>query len=105
MKALVNLSIKIASCIIVLCSVQSSCLGQSLTFDKFQLPAHTITKLSLDTLQRQTSMLFKDFDYNKVYHNSLGIFCKGENLLSKNAPVNLRFRLGSLDYVNKLEGK
>jgi len=45
------------------------------------------------------------FDYNKAYQKSLGVFCKGENKLSQGAPVNFRLRLGSLDYVNKLEGK
>lgn len=51
------------------------------------------------------SIMHKKFNYLKVYHDNLGIFCKAENKASKHAPVQLRMRLGSLDYVNKLEGK
>jgi len=36
---------------------------------------------------------------------SLPLFCKIEHKLSKSPNLNIRMRLGSLDYVNKLEGK
>ena len=36
---------------------------------------------------------------------SLPIFCKIEHKLAKSSKVNVMMRLGSLDYVNKLEGK
>lgn len=36
---------------------------------------------------------------------SLPIFCKIEHKLAKSSKVNVMMRLGSLDYVDRLEGK
>lgn len=55
--------------------------------------------------KKSESVMVQKFDYLKAYHDQLGVFCKAENKASRKATVNLRMRLGSLDYVNRLEGK
>jgi hypothetical protein len=42
---------------------------------------------------------------NDLYTRNFGFFCRKELQMEKATAIPLRFRLGSLDYVNKLEGK
>lgn len=57
-----------------------------------QLPA-TFSPLRLNAVEES------------YYPDHLGFFCKKELSIEKATHLPLRFRLGSLDYVNKLEGK
>jgi hypothetical protein len=47
----------------------------------------------------------KDFISNHYFDNQLGFFCKKELQLDKITTVPVRFRLGSLEYVNYMEQK
>jgi len=55
----------------------------------------------LDSLHNQPVRLLPQ-DY---YSNGLSFFCKKELQIEKLTKVPFRVRLGSLDYVNALEGK
>ena len=55
----------------------------------------------IDSLKSIPLRLIPD-DY---YGKTLGFFCKKELQLEKVVKIPFRFRLGSVDYVDRLEGK
>ena len=63
-------------------------------FSLFPQPVSSVTG------KGKTVFLRPDF-----YVECLGVVCRNEWRMDKVMPVQLRFRLGSLEYVNKLENK
>ena len=61
-----------------------------------------IHKLSENPIHNQNSYVFKS-PYN--HRNELGFICKWELDNDKSLKRPIRFRLGSYDYVNRMEGK
>lgn len=61
----------------------------------------------LDLLHYSSNKILPSMTQQRSIYDvqSLPIFCKIEHKLAKTSRINVMMRLGSLDYVNKLEGK
>jgi hypothetical protein len=90
--------------IVLLMGISASIYGQEIEYitDFRILPKLVIHKnlANADSLKINFALKTRTFNVN-----SLPFFCKIEHKMSAKARIPVRFRLGSLDYVNKLEGK
>lgn len=84
----------------------------SISFGQYHLLSNTpLIHKDSDSLNLRTK--FKPCIYkikegvlpSQSYAESLPLFCKMEHFFEKSSKINLRVRLGALDYVNRLENK
>ena len=114
-----KLLLTVSACVgfLTLASAQTtSPLPDSLIENSVQTPASILfpkknkvvspTLLTLNQSYTDQKTLFKiSAPYLKYYHESLGVMCQLENKFSKTSKRAIRMRLGTVQYVDKLEGK
>lgn len=86
------------NCLIVILCI--CCFGTA----RAQLHKDSLQHLTKRTLYNK-ELLVKNIVSPSFYADKLGFFCKEELKLEKKTKIPFRIRLGSLNYVNQLEGK
>ena len=84
--------------IIILSLTYNYCTGQQ----KFPLPKTMVFKSSIYTTQSKKPSVVVRPDFMSAKQ---GFICRQEWKFEKKTKVPVRVRLGSLEYVNKMEGK
>lgn len=84
-------------------NAQSKFIPESTDLSKYFKPSSVFSTFQekIDSLRQGPVKILPSDHYVK----GLGFFCKKELQLEKATKIPFRFRLGSLEYVNKLEGK
>jgi hypothetical protein len=84
--------------LLIFTCIHSDSMAQKFTMGDFQVPPQAKHPLRLSLLPHATIPA-------SWYTDNLSGFCRPEWKLEKTTGIPLRLRLGSLDYVNRLEGK
>lgn len=81
--------------------------AQKLNFKEWTPPTEKLKLLSIDTSTKHTTTLdiIRKDDYHSFYDKHLGGMCKLENTMSASAQMPVRIRLGTVQYVDRLEMK
>ena len=94
--------VKRLSILFIVCMCNLNLTGQAsfITKKKFEVMKPTYTFTVDSSLVKYGLKVPQVYSFEK-----LAVFCKFEEKVARNSNVNMRFRLGSLDYVNYLEQK